>query len=514
MPRPAGCSRSHRRYVARGAGSGPGNTRGHDPGKVADQVRRRRCVAAECFAVALRLLARWGMDRTWLTGALVACGVALVSPASCGGAASHGSFEVDGGVAHCAAAAASCTGDADCCSGQCDPRALTCLGGAPVNCEGVGAACTGSLECCSLSCQSAACAPTACTSDGQACTSDAQCCGGDCASGACAALNTSCKTSGNACADSTECCSHLCAGGRCSIASSFCIQSGDACSQAADCCGGVCTVAAGQTLGTCGAPPAGATFCNGGIDGTVCGSCGDCCSRLCAPYGPYDVKVCQPAAGCHIDGDLCTKDSDCCGAAGTGLPGAGNVTCEIQSGFSVGVCRNPTGCNPEGNVCHYMNYACAISSARNDCCGAPGNSGACQLDKLGVPRCHAVGACVNAGGACAYDADCCGNGRCVPGPSGALVCQSACSASSGACSVDPDCCSGLHCYVAVGSTAGVCGGAPPPPTGYDAGPSTSCAYYGQACTQDGECCNGVPCTAIGGGGCAGQSGCTCSITLQ
>ena len=197
------------------------------------------------------------------------------------------------------------------------------------------------------------------------------------------------------------------------------------------------------------------------------------------------MKVCQPAEGCHIDGDLCTKDADCCGAAGSGLPGDGNVVCEIQAGFSVGICRNPTGCNPEGNVCHYKNYACAISSARNDCCGAPGNSGACQLDKLGVPRCHAVGACVTAGAACAFDADCCNGGHCVPGPDGKLACQTACSPTGGACTVAADCCAGLPCIVAQGATNGVCGTVPPPPGPPPAGPPPpACALYGQACAQD------------------------------
>ena len=242
----------------------------------------------------------------------------------------------------------------------------------------------------------------------------------------------------------------------------------------------------------------------------VCSGCGDCCSRLCAPFGTSGVKVCQSAQGCHIDGDLCAKDADCCGAPGTGLPGDGNVRCEIQAGFAVGICRNPTGCNPEGNVCHYKNYACAISSARNDCCGAPGNSGACQLDKLGVPRCHALGACVNAGGVCAFDDDCCGGGHCVPGADGKLACQIACSPSAGACTVDADCCAGLPCIVAQGSTSGVCGMPSPPPPRIDAGPPPgTCALYGQTCATDGDCCSGVPCTTLGGLACAGAAGCSC-----
>jgi hypothetical protein len=284
----------------------------------------------------------------------------------------------------------------------------------------------------------------------------------------------------------------------------------------------VCTVAQGQTVGTCGSPPNGATYCNAGKDGSLCTGCDSCCSRLCAPYGPYKVNVCQPAEGCHVNGDLCTKDSDCCGASGTSLPGAGNVVCETMPGFSIGVCRNPQSCNPEGDVCHYLNYACSVSSARADCCGALGAMGGmCILDKLGVPRCYGGGTCSMAGGACAFDMDCCNGGLCVPGPMGTLVCQTACSPSTGACTVDADCCSGLHCYTPVGSTQGTCGGAPPPPPGYDAGTppvtdggASGCAFYGQSCKQSSDCCNGIPCTAAGGTLCNGAQGCVCVSPIQ
>jgi hypothetical protein len=379
--------------------------------------------------------------------------------------------------------------------------------------------CNADVDCCAPACVAGRCSAGLCASDGQACASDAACCSGACVNGACEPLSTSCKTTGNSCSQSSECCSQLCAGGVCSSASSYCIQTGDSCTAGPDCCGGVCTIAQGRTVGMCGSPPAGATFCNGGTDGTVCGACTDCCSRLCAPYGLSGVKICQPAEGCHIDGDLCTADADCCGAPGTGLPGDGNVHCDIQPGFVVGICRNPTGCNPEGNVCHYKNYACSISSARNDCCGAPGNSSACQLDKLGVPRCHAPGACVNPAGDCAFDADCCNGGHCVPGPGGKLVCQSECSPSTGPCTVAADCCRGLQCRVPQGSTSGTCGPPPPPPQVYDAGPPPvpdggSCALYGQSCTQASDCCNGVPCTTATGLSCSAGQTCTCMSPIQ
>jgi hypothetical protein len=444
-------------------------------------------------------------------GVLVAASAAAALSSGCGGASGSLQAGADasvGAVGLCPGAGSHCASDLDCCAGRCDPRTAACIAGAPVHCEAADAPCATALDCCSLSCAGGHCSAQACTSDALACASGAECCSGTCTDGACTPLSKACKTSGNACTESKDCCSQLCdATGRCSIASSFCIQNDDTCTQGPDCCGGVCTVGAGQALGTCGGPPAGATFCNGGVDGIVCSGCGDCCSRLCAPYGPSGVKICQPAQGCHIDGDLCTTDTDCCGAPGSGLPGDGNVHCEIQSGFAVGICRNPTGCNPEGNVCHYKDYACANSSARNDCCGAPGNSGACQLDKLGVPRCHALGACVGAGAACAFDDDCCAGGHCVPGSGGALTCQVACSASGGACTVNADCCAGLPCIAAQGSTSGVCGAPSPSPAG---APPAACSLYGQACEQDADCCSGVPCTAASGQGCAGGGGCTCA----
>src|SRR5204863_8214543 len=127
---------------------------------------------------------------------------------------------------------------------------------------------------------------------------------------------------------------------------------GDAGVRGEDCCTGTWTKVAGATIGICGAGPTGSTNCNGrGVEGATCGVCNDCCSRLCAPYGPTGVRVCQPASGCRVDGDFCRKDSDCCGTAGTGLPGAGNVVCEIAAGASLGVCRNPVSCDPQGDVC-------------------------------------------------------------------------------------------------------------------------------------------------------------------
>lgn len=406
-----------------------------------------------------------------------------------------------------------CASGQDCCSGLCDPASSTCA--ASINqCTPTGAACTSSTECCSLACTAGHCSALACLADNQACSDSAACCSGTCTAGVCQPLNPSCRTAGNPCAANTECCSSLCQAGVCKLGASFCIQTGDLCSDSSTCCSGDCKTGA-NGLGTCAAPPSGSTYCSDGVDGTVCSACNGCCSRLCAPYGPTGVKICQPPSGCRVNGDLCRKDSDCCGADGTGLPGAGNVTCEIDAGKTVGICRNPRSCNPQGNVCHYQNYTCSISSARNDCCGGVGNSGVCQVDSLGVPRCNGLGTeCRQGGQTCASNMDCCNHVPCVPDASGLLHCYgspgaggdagvpSRCVPSGGACSITGDCCVGTVCLQPVGSTQGVCGIPVSPPTGPTTGldggtPDASapgCAEYGQMCQTDSDCCNGVPCS--------------------
>jgi hypothetical protein len=217
---------------------------------------------------------------------------------------------------------------------------------------------------------------------------------------------------------------------------------------------------------------------------------------------------------------------------GSGLPGDGNVVCEIMPGYVVGICRNPTGCNPHGNVCHYQNYACSISSARNDCCGAVGNSGACQLDPLGVPRCNVIGECRQTGETCASALDCCNGARCLADATGALKCgESAgpdagpvCSAVGGPCTINGDCCPGYVCITPIGSTQGTCGIYTPPPVPdagtYDAAPPPydgplACALYGQSCKADGDCCGGVSCTSAGGAPCAaGDTTCICYTPIR
>ena len=410
------------------------------------------------------------------------------------------SVNFDGGIpSACDPPGTSCSSGEKCCTGTCDATTKKCTGGVG-QCSAAGAACGSGTDCCGLRCEGGKCSAAACIQDSKACTTPESCCSGNCSGGVCAPLNAdpgACKTAGNACSGAGDCCSKLCKGGTCQLNSSYCIQSGDVCSHAEDCCGGICTKAAGATLGSCSAP-SGATYCNGGVDGTVCegAGCQACCSRLCAPYAPSGVNICQPANGCRVNGDLCRADKDCCGAAGTGLPGAGNVTCDKAPGATVGICRNPQSCNPEGNVCHFKDYVCSVSSARNDCCEHLGSNTNCELDPVGVPRCHVVGvdggpACRTTSQTCAFSGDCCNGAKCLPDSGGTLRCAPSttqCSQTGNACSVNADCCSGLTCTTAPGSVKGTCGATTTP----DGGTGT-CSLYGQACKDSTECCNGVPC---------------------
>jgi hypothetical protein len=429
--------------------------------------------------------------------ALLALGCAIAVVVACGSNGDTGDGGVDGS-----------TGDGGGCWTNCGP-------GDGGTCTNLGVACTSSSECCSGNCLSGACQPPACTSDTQACTSNGQCCSGTCTNGQCAALNPSCKSLGNACAQGSECCSTFCENGICAQPS-YCGQNGDTCQKNTDCCGGLCNIAQGNTFGVCGQPPQTGAQCSA-VDGVVCFDtdaglteggvpvCGGaCCSRDCAPWGPTKVFICQPASGCHPVGDLCAKNSDCCGGQGTNPT---EVCNKASPNDPVGVCSNPTGCKPNGDICRLQTNQC---NATDNCCsGNVQQFDTCKQDNLGVPRCSYkgdAGNCVPSSGSCATSADCCNLNPCVPDQDGGLTCYpSACVPTSGTCTTDADCCVGGHCYVPGGKTSGTC----QPLTTTDGGTTTTdggttdagdastpppCALYGQVCSTSGDCCNGVPCT--------------------
>jgi hypothetical protein len=470
-----------------------------------------------------------------------------------------------------------CLLDSDCCSNKCDPTNHSCAASV-VNCHGAGGACGSGLDCCSLACVGGTCA-SACVADNQPCTTDAECCGQTCGTttpaegGAptmtCTPLSTSCSSAGNPCTPpgpdggaSATCCSGLCGpGGTCVLQSSFCIQTNDICVNNNDCCTGLCSSEIGDAatggVGICVSPPnSGRSNCSGAADGTLCTNCGTCCSALCAPY-VTGLNVCQPANGCHVEGDLCRSAADCCGVD-PNKPDAGDTTgvyCALAPGEPVGYCTSPNGCRPLGDTCHFKNYTCSNSTKSDDCCAVPNPANKiCALDPLGVPRC-ASGICVGSGGSCTNSLDCCspdgglcydidggpavGCLPCVPSPDGGsgFVCAEPndagtyCRTNAQTCTVNADCCASLMCNVPPGSTVGSCEPLtpPPPPPPADAGPTPdgsvidsstpppdapTCALYGQSCKANADCCNGVPCS-FGNAACMpGQTGCTCTFIVQ
>ena len=285
-------------------------------------------------------------------------------------------------------------------------------------CGNVGDACLSAADCCGLACVGGFCAASSCLSDGTSCTTGGQCCSTICgANGVCMPLNTTCKTAGNTCTSNAECCNGVCNDQhQCASPGdvSYCAQVGDICRADSECCLGVCNIAAGAAAGTC-AQITLTESCQ--VDGTRCDDCGSCCSNFCGPYGPGGPKICQPASGCRVEGNLCHRDQDCCGGDATsGLPGAGLIKCvpDPVYGNRIGTCGGPkasncpnneptckNSCNPEGNVCHWTDtLVCGgnTTSQRNDCCECISGKDCCQLDPTGIPRCKSDNrACVPVG---------------------------------------------------------------------------------------------------------------------
>jgi hypothetical protein len=250
------------------------------------------------------------------------------------------------------------------------------------------------------------------------------------------------------------------------------------------------------------------------------------------------------AQGCRVVGDICSKDTDCCGGP-VGGPGAGNVTCVLDTGTMppIGRCRNPLSCNPEGDVCG--GTGAGQVNARQDCCDcAPPKFNCCKPDANGVHRCYGTPAgstmcktgytgvapcCIQPGQQCTFASECCGGVPCVPDAMGTLRCLMTtpggpmCVAAGGVCTSSSDCCAGYTCNIGNGSLQGTCGksapppppadGGPPPPADAGTPPPGMCATSGQMCKTTADCCYGS-CETLAGVACTGtQTGCTCQYII-
>lgn len=442
-----------------------------------------------------------------------------------------------------------CEAAGDCCSEVCDPNGA--CGRNVIACNEEGTDCAANTDCCSFNCDDGTCSDAACLDDGEECAEDgAACCSGICDGGTCGDVNgpsTTCKSSGNSCEDDSDCCSALCEDGHCSQKVSYCVQLNDICTANADCCSGNCLMEDGAAAGYCGQLEIGPERCKDGQAGMVCGSdCAQCCSRACGP-GPAGVFICQPPSGCRPAGELCVRDTDCCGGdPASGLPGSGesDAFCERESADDVfGRCKSQR-CTPQGDVCQLNGGLCDESSQLpSNCCPTNANpsnpnwqKGECEYDPLGIPRCNgfADDYCVPEGGSCSQTGDCCDERPCVPDAddNNRLKCGTkACNEDGDTCTTNSDCCVGTICYIAAGEIHGSCtppstgtggtggtdgtggtgtGGTTSTGTGGTGGVgsggtsttgsggtgSTPCSAYSQTCSETSDCCDadlGVTC---------------------
>ncbi|HEX8823723.1 MAG TPA: hypothetical protein VF794_27625 [Archangium sp.] len=333
----------------------------------------------------------------------------------------------------------------------------------------------------------------------------AACCTGVCGvDGVCPQSNNLCGSSGVACSVGTECCSNVCNAGKCSVTQ--CVDVGASCSTAEQCCTKTCT------NGTCADLPDTSDTCK--VLGQSCSNADNCCSQNC------QNGLCARAYICNANGDICTRDGECCGNACTATDG-GVGRCETITGGGGG------GCTQDGNPC----------TGGSGCC-----SRTCVDLGYGTTVCQPVGGCKLTGNYCTNNGICCGSiepsnvtcdeGRCDNGtscngtgnicgegklPDGGVLkinaSQNCCDGQKAVCKVDS---SGVPRCFGGGGVAGC-------PDGYDRNDANCCIKGGNSCQFTDQCCNGtlclpdlsgaLKCQAPSGGGTTsdgGTSGPTCS----
>jgi hypothetical protein len=470
------------------------------------------------------------------------------------GGGTDGGTGGDGGtIVQCTTAYASCTSSAQCCSGD-------CVAGHCANpfCSGTGASCTSPSECCNGNCVDVgsglksclACKPSGSTST-SSCTAPGECCSGICTGGFCAdpGGGSACHILGDTCSLASDCCSQNCRNGSC-VPSYSCQAVGDLCHQPSDCCSNLCS-ATGGSPGRCVDASGG---CHQG--GYPCSGGSNCCSNLCIDMGAGST-VCQPATGCRLAGDSCTRPQECCGY---GVDP--KITCSTTD----------SRCTLSGTSCQDIGLTCGAPvlpdggkiNAPQDCCD--GHQTVCKVDTSGIPRCFGgcptgnctpqcptgytgqAGCCIGAGDVCEFKDQCCNGLPCLPDTSDggyALRCTApTCLPLGTLCGASADggaCCEGV-CQPAIEGPS-VCQIPVPPPDGGTADGGTDggavdggaadggadgggiCQANGTTCTAGTQCCSTL---CIGGtcqppqtcqpqgGACTATADCctgfTCSIT--
>ena len=332
-----------------------------------------------------------------------------------------------------------------------------------------------------------------CLTDGMSCSasSGGVCCSGVCTNAICS-VPTFCSGPSASCAVNTDCCSNHCTNGSCSAQQ--CLDVGASCSSNADCCTANCTNGACATIPgqTCG------------IIGQACTSGANCCSTNC------QGGVCVRAYSCQANGDICFRNTDCCGNVCSVTDGGPGVCLAISGGGG-------GGCNQDGNPC----------SGGTTCC-----SRVCVDPGSGATVCQPVDGCRLTGDFCLSTNACCGGGI---NPNGTVQCRTDIVLGSGRCdngnacngvgnicgsphlldggvatypdggvihvNASEDCCDG-HKQVCRVDTSGVprCfgGGSATCPAGYT-GQAPCCIQTNQSCQFSDQCCDGARCLPGDGG---------------
>ena len=429
-------------------------------------------------------------------------------------------------------------------------QAGTPAGGVPAICSDNAAAPDGQYNCC--------------RNAGGVCGADAHCCGNAaCINGICGGngISTGSIGLGGQCTSTSQCNQ---AGG-----AVVCADNGISSTGILTCCrtqGGVCTSGAnccfGQTCinGICGGSSAPAS--NNLAPGSACSSTGQCSQSggavVCADNG---IATDGALNCCRNAGGACTNAAGCCaglsctnGLCASGTPTSGGTLARGASCTSASQCNQTGGtvlCADNGyaddgalNCCRDRGGACTDTARSADCCfGLYCRNGACtdlsatgqlppgsacdradQCDQTGggvicayngISTGGATNCCRNAGGACALDAGCCGDTRCINGVCGGGT--SASPSSGGDLQPGAACTATGQCSQAGGTT--ICA---------DNGIATDgalncCRNAGGVCWNGAGCCAGLLCVngicggdAGSGGGAGGElpPGSTCTADAQ
>lgn len=393
-----------------------------------------------------------------------------------------------------------CTVEDTCQNGTCSGRATDCSAQADACNDGVcraadgqcvkrpmnnGTACSDNDHCTTGdSCQNGECRPGA----GVDCNSLSD----DCNDGVCRQSDGQCvkdpKDDGTPCGDGRECVNGSCEA-TCRALNAACTPSGNQCCQ--------------DTPTTCAALNPNCYGTGDSQNPRCCHLTGDTCSDDCECCAG---RFCEEGACCSHTGSACGTADDCCSDF-TALDCVSGRCC-VQDGFSCeeegDCCAGFCGPNGECQACLNLRQSC--DPELNQCCQTGGQTICAQSFNFDDANC-----CRPLGGACGENSDCCDgvrttctNGRCCLGP------DATCTASS-------ECCPGFSCRGNVcrsdvclepGETCAATSIECCPEEGATCSGGTCCRQVGRPCVQlagiDDPCC-GSDTT------CDGQDGATCCV---